>query len=252
MGLSSAHRLATQLGGVLPRSLAALHRSQDWSPLSGRGVRQVAEVALDELVVTGLTLMSSPPRLDRPVEDYAGVAAELAALGVAGVHRAPEPLEVRNIRPISAGVLSYERMSYDHDPQLVSALAAEGHDGIGAGEAGLAQAVPARGGGGDGLGLLAVGDDDLGEAVRRGEGFAHGSGQLAERVGDDERHPARTRAQQPEEALGDTVADHDVVRARATDVQDRVAHRPTRASIASATSSADRSSVSTVCVATDS
>ncbi len=129
MGLSSAHRLATQLGGVLPRSLAALHRSQDWSPLSGRGVRQVAEVALDELVVTGMTLMSSPPRLDRPVEVYAGVAAELAALGVAGVHRAPEPLEVRNIRPVSAGVLSYERMSYDHDPQLVSALAAEGHDG---------------------------------------------------------------------------------------------------------------------------
>lgn len=95
MGLSSAHRLATQLGGVLPRSLAALHRSQDWSPLSGRGIRQVAEVALDELVVTGMTLMSSPPRLDRPVEDYAAVAGELAALGVTGAHRAPDPWKSR-------------------------------------------------------------------------------------------------------------------------------------------------------------
>ncbi|BBY64759.1 alpha/beta hydrolase family protein [Mycolicibacterium helvum] len=126
----SAHpyRLVTQLGGLLPRSVAALQGEAGWNPLSGRGMRQVAEVALDELVVTGMTLMSSPPQLDRPVEEYAGVAAELAALGVAGVHRDPEPLQVKRIRPINAGVLSYERMSYDHDPRLVPALA-EGHEG---------------------------------------------------------------------------------------------------------------------------
>jgi pimeloyl-ACP methyl ester carboxylesterase len=129
MRLANAHRLATQLGGVLPRSVAALHGSDDWNPLSGRGMRQVAEVALDELVVTGMTLMSSPPAMERPVEEYAGVAAELAALGVAGVHRDPEPLQVSGIRPVNAGVLSYERMVYEHDPQLVSALAAGGHDG---------------------------------------------------------------------------------------------------------------------------
>jgi pimeloyl-ACP methyl ester carboxylesterase len=120
-----AHRLATQLGGVLPRSVAALQGEDGWNPLSGRGMRQVAEVALDELVVTGMTLMSSPPQLDRPVEDYAGVATELAALGVRGVHRDPEPLQVKEIRPVNAGVLSYERMSYEHDPALVPALAEE-------------------------------------------------------------------------------------------------------------------------------
>ena len=125
MRLAGAHRLVTQLGGVLPRSVAALHGSDDWNPLSGRGVRQVAEVALDELVVTGMTLTSSPPQLDRPVDDYAGVAAELAALGVTGVHRDPEPLQVKGIRPVNAGVLSYERMSFEHDPQLVPALAEE-------------------------------------------------------------------------------------------------------------------------------
>lgn len=125
MRLTNAHRLATQLGGVLPRSVAALHGEAGWNPLSGRGMRQVAEVALDELVVTGMTLMSSPPQLDRPVEDYAGVAAELSALGVAGVHRDPKPLQVTGIRPVNAGVLSYERMSYDHDPDLVPALAEE-------------------------------------------------------------------------------------------------------------------------------
>ena len=128
MQLANAHRLATQLGGVLPRSVAAL-RNEDWKPLSGQGIRQVAEVALDELVVTGMTLMSPPPRLDRPVDDYAGVAAELAALGVAGTHCDPDPLQVTAIRRVNAGVLSYERMSYDHDPRLVGPLAGEGHDG---------------------------------------------------------------------------------------------------------------------------
>ena len=101
-----AHRLTTQLGGVLPRS-----------------------VALDELVVTGMTLLSSPPELDRPVDDYAAAAQELAGLGVMGAHTDPEPLRVNQIRPVRAGVLSYERMSYEHDPQLVAPLAAEEHGG---------------------------------------------------------------------------------------------------------------------------
>lgn len=127
--ITRAHRLATQLGGVLPRSVAALRASADWTPLSARGMCQLAEVALDELVVTGMTLTSSPPRLDRPVDEYAAVAAELSRLGVAGVHRDPEPLQVNGIRRVNAGVLSYDRMSYDHHPRLVAALAAEGHDG---------------------------------------------------------------------------------------------------------------------------
>lgn len=124
-----AHRLTTQLGGVLPRSVAALRASEDWNALSVNGLRQVAEVALDELVVTGMTLLSSPPELARPVDDYAAAARELAALGVRGAHRDPEPLQVNQIRPVNAGVLSYERMTYHHDPALVEPLAAEGHGG---------------------------------------------------------------------------------------------------------------------------
>lgn len=124
-----AHRLTTQLGGVLPRSVAALRQSADWNALSVNGLRQAAEVALDELVVTGMTLLSTPPTMDRAVDDYAAAARELAALGVRGAHRDPEPLQVSRIRPVNAGVLSYERMSYEHDPRLVEPLASEGHGG---------------------------------------------------------------------------------------------------------------------------
>ena len=124
-----AHRLTTQVGGILPRSVAALRESAAWNALSIDGLRQAAEVALDELVVTGMTLLSSPPELDRPVDDYAAAAQELAALGVGGAHTDPEPLQVNQIRPVRAGVLSYERLTYEHDPQLVAPLAAEGHGG---------------------------------------------------------------------------------------------------------------------------
>lgn len=124
-----AHRLTTQLSGVLPRSVAALRESSDWNALSANGLRQAVEVALDELVVTGMTLLSSPPKMGRPVDDYAEAAQELAALGVRGAHIDPEPLQVKQIRPVRAGVLSYERMSYEHDPRLVEPLAAEGHGG---------------------------------------------------------------------------------------------------------------------------
>lgn len=123
------HRLTTQLGGVLPRSVAALRESADWNALSINGIRQAAEVALDELVVTGMTLLSSPPELPRPIEEYAAAAGELAALGVRGAHRDPEPLRVGQIRSVRAGALSYQRMSYEHDPQFAGPLAAEGHGG---------------------------------------------------------------------------------------------------------------------------
>ena len=100
-----------------------------WNALSINGIRQAAEVALDELVVTGMTLLSSPPELPRPIEEYAAAAGELAALGVRGAHRDPEPLRVGQIRSVPAGALSYERMRYEHDPRLVVPLAAEGHGG---------------------------------------------------------------------------------------------------------------------------
>lgn len=130
-----AVRLASAFGGVLPRSVAALQQSSDWNPLSVNGLRQIVEVAVDELVVTGMTLLSSPPQLRRPVGDYAEAARELAALGVAGAHPEPDPLQVSAIRPVNAGVLSYERLTFEHDPQLVPVLAAAGHGGPSTAEA---------------------------------------------------------------------------------------------------------------------
>lgn len=46
---------------MLPRSVGALTGSGDWNALSIDGLRQLGEVALDELVVTGMTL-TGPPR----------------------------------------------------------------------------------------------------------------------------------------------------------------------------------------------
>lgn len=130
MGLTShGHRIITQLGGIAPRSVGALRGADDWNALSARGVRQLSEVALDELVVTGMTLLAPPPQLDKPVVEYAAAAQELAALGVTGAHTTPEPLQVSRIRQHRFGRLAYERLTYVHDPQLPDALEAEGLGG---------------------------------------------------------------------------------------------------------------------------
>ena len=124
-----AHRVITELGGVVPRAVAALQDSADWNAFSAKGIRQAGEAALDELVVSGMTLLSSPPELRRPVGDYAPAAAELTALGVSGTHTAPEPLRPMRIRLRRFGRLAYERMTYDHDPPLAPTLEAEGLGG---------------------------------------------------------------------------------------------------------------------------
>lgn len=127
--IAHAQRLIVQLGGVLPRSIGVLREAAEWNVLSAQGIRQAGEVALDELVVTGMTLLAAPPELRRPVLEYASAARELAALGVAGANLEPEPLRTSRIRRHRIGRLVYERMSYDHDPQLAPALAAEGLGG---------------------------------------------------------------------------------------------------------------------------
>lgn len=111
-----------ELGGVVPRSLAVLKRAEDWNPLSTRGIRQLGEVALDELVVTAMTLLAPPPQLRTHVDSYRAVAEELAALGVDGVHSAPDALQVREIRHRRAGLLAYEQLTYEHDPRLPASL----------------------------------------------------------------------------------------------------------------------------------
>lgn len=125
-----AAQIAWELGGVLPRSVGALTGSGDWDWLSGKGLRQLGEVALDELVVTGMTLTGPPPQLPRPLEAYQDAADELGALGIAGAHRAPEPLQARSIETRSFGALRFEELSFEHEPALPDSLLADGHGGV--------------------------------------------------------------------------------------------------------------------------
>ena len=55
---------------MVPRSVGALAGAGDWNPLSVTGLRQLGEVTLDELVVTGMTLTGPPPELPRPLGEY--------------------------------------------------------------------------------------------------------------------------------------------------------------------------------------
>ncbi|MGU3498586.1 alpha/beta fold hydrolase [Mycobacterium sp. C31M] len=124
-----AVQIAWELGGVLPRSVGALHVSGDWSRFSPAGWRQLGEVALDELVVTGMTLSGPPPQLPRPLAAYEAAAEELGVVGVDGAHRSPEPLAVKELRPCSFGALQYEELTFDHVPGLPDSLLADGHGG---------------------------------------------------------------------------------------------------------------------------
>ncbi|WP_102145560.1 alpha/beta hydrolase [Mycobacterium hubeiense] len=111
-----AWRIATDLAGVLPRALAA----------SPGGLRQLGEVALDELALTGMTLTAPPPKLERSVESCALAAQELSGLGVAGAHAEPKPLQVKSVRRRRIGRLAYEQVTFEHDPLLPSSLAGFG------------------------------------------------------------------------------------------------------------------------------
>ena len=91
----------------------------DWSPASPRGARQLVEVVLDQLVLSGMSLMADGPhRLHPPPSGYAAAAQELSALGVDGAHAEPPPLHVRTLRRRRIGRLAYERLTFDHDPLL--------------------------------------------------------------------------------------------------------------------------------------
>lgn len=69
---------------VLPRAVDALWQSDGWSPTSPRAMRQLGEVALDELVLTGMSVMGGRVAASpRPMESYVPAAEELSALGVA-------------------------------------------------------------------------------------------------------------------------------------------------------------------------
>ncbi|MFN3007372.1 alpha/beta hydrolase [Mycolicibacterium wolinskyi] len=125
-----AGQIVWELGGVLPRSVAALRNSRDWNALSLCGLRQLGEVALDELVVTGMTLTGPPPQLPRPLADYEAAADELAPLGIDGAHVSPEPLEITEIRRATFGSLKFEELTFEHEPHLPASVLADGHGGV--------------------------------------------------------------------------------------------------------------------------
>lgn len=112
---------------MLPRSVAAL--IGDWNPLTATGVRQLSEVALDELVVTGMTLTGPPPALPRPVSAYRRAAEELGGLGVDGAHHTPQPAVVGDVAAQRFGGLRYEEVAFEHDPLLPDSVVADGHGG---------------------------------------------------------------------------------------------------------------------------
>ncbi len=69
-----ARLIGRDFAGVLPRAHAAVASSDDWKPLSQRGARQLGEVVLDELALSGMTLTAPPPKLERTVDACAAAA----------------------------------------------------------------------------------------------------------------------------------------------------------------------------------
>ena len=76
-----------------------------------------------------MTLTAPPPTLQRSADSCAAAADELSGLGLAGAHTEPDPLHVRSVRRRRIGRLHYEQLTFQHDPHLPGALAAEGFDG---------------------------------------------------------------------------------------------------------------------------
>ncbi|BBX45628.1 hypothetical protein GCM10009641_51740 [Mycobacterium cookii] len=125
-GISLATRIAREFGMVVPRTVTGLNESTGWTPMTPRGARQFGEAMLDELVLSGFSLLGGDPAELRTPAECSAAAEELAALGVDGAHAEPEPLQVKTLRQHSIGRLAYERMRFDHDPALPETLAAEG------------------------------------------------------------------------------------------------------------------------------
>jgi pimeloyl-ACP methyl ester carboxylesterase len=121
--------LARELGMVVPRTVAGLNESTGWVPVSPRGVRQFGEVMLDELVLSGFSLLGGGPAALRPLSACAAAAEELSALGIDGAHADPPPLQVQTMRRRRIGGLTYERMTFEHDPALPKTLESDGLGG---------------------------------------------------------------------------------------------------------------------------
>ncbi|RAV14600.1 alpha/beta hydrolase [Mycolicibacterium sp. GF69] len=124
-----AYRIGRDFAGVVPRARAALNEPGARRPPSYGSARQLGEVVLDELALTGMTLTSPPPKLERTAESCAAAADELTGLGMAGVHADPDPLQPAMFRRRRFGRTGYEQLTFEHDPHLPASLAAEGFGG---------------------------------------------------------------------------------------------------------------------------
>jgi pimeloyl-ACP methyl ester carboxylesterase len=118
-----------ELGMVVPRTVAGLNESTGWAPATPRGVRQFGEVMLDELVLSGFSLLGGTPGAIRSPDACTGAAEELSALGIDRAHADPEPLQVQRTQRRRIAGLAYERLTFEHDPALPKTLAAEGFGG---------------------------------------------------------------------------------------------------------------------------
>src|SRR6201996_2528084 len=127
LGLS--RDVVRELGKVVPRTVAGLNESTGWAPATPRGVRQFGEVMLDELALSGFSLLGGTPKAIRSPDACTGAAEELSALGIDRAHADPEPLQVQRTQRRRIARLAYERLTFEHDPALPKTLAAEGFGG---------------------------------------------------------------------------------------------------------------------------
>src|SRR5947209_3053985 len=127
--LNLTRDVARELGMVLPRTVAGLSESTGWAPVTPRGVRQFGEVLLDELVLSGFSLLGGGVAALRSLSACEAAAEELSALGIDRAHAEPQPLQVHALRRQRVGGLAYERMTFDHDPALPHTLEADGLGG---------------------------------------------------------------------------------------------------------------------------
>lgn len=115
--------ISRELGMLLPRTVSGV-RGQPF------GVRPFGEVFLDELVLTGFSVLNDGrPTTVRTAQECAAAAEELSALGIDGAHAEPAPLHVRAVRRRRIAGLAYERMTFEHDPALPQTLVDEGFGG---------------------------------------------------------------------------------------------------------------------------
>jgi pimeloyl-ACP methyl ester carboxylesterase len=82
-------------------------------------------VMLDELALSGFSLLGGAPKGIRSPDACVAAAEELSALGIDGAHSDPEPLRIKDSGRRRIAGLAYERLTFEHDPALPSTLADE-------------------------------------------------------------------------------------------------------------------------------